>query len=632
MLASFCNYTSSPLPPEPLREYLLLTKTRGWRKAFYELQKSAPENAGELFLNMASIRRVGWRFLLPAGSSATRVLCLGWGWTSVPIAFAQSCGQVIIVERTKECLESIRAFARSAGITNILYVNSEGSCQLPLQDNCFDIAVINGMPELLGDKTRGSDRLGQSSFIYEILRVLGKKGVIYLELSNTLSYRHAVDSLRGGSVQVFRLISTAWSRLLGIRSHGTFSGSLSHWTRLVAGAGIGSVRSYSLLPHPSDPRQIVDLDPAGQIRAVQPGGSVWKARLKSNVSFLRAFSPSFSLIMSREENADPGFVDELIPVLEGRIGVNGIKCKRYSVQFWGANLFCSAGDEERQKFVVRLPFGQSEAMGVRANAKSLTMLKAARWWSGESQVSFPELIYQGTLNTQYLSVETWLPGVDLRRLSKQVNAEVMRFELCQFLIDFAKATRSDTERMNADFGNQMAAMRENIKGALLDEESGEQFECLVGCVLNYLERIRLPVVWGHGDFNLGNCLWSCEESRLSGVIDWDHMVIGLAGWDLLNLFTSLRRRKGMAWGNAVLQLIEGPWEKYEVELWGLYAKALGLSAMHSKALIWSLWVRNVWWTLTFDPLRGLNYEWLSANVYPVLRAFKVQALDRKIFS
>ncbi len=177
------------------RDYLSLVKDKGWYGAFYELQKRMPARAGQMFSDMLSARRAAWKYLLPMSRSA-KVLCLGWGGSSVPIAMARSYKHVVVLEGTKESLESSRALADSEGLSNILYVNAVDSSALPLLDSCFDIVVINGVLDCVLSQDRDNARALQLEFLSEVLRVLGPCGVIYLGTGNRLSYTHLQEGLR----------------------------------------------------------------------------------------------------------------------------------------------------------------------------------------------------------------------------------------------------------------------------------------------------------------------------------------------------------------------------------------------------------------------------------------------------
>jgi aminoglycoside phosphotransferase (APT) family kinase protein len=151
-----------------------------------------------------------------------------------------------------------------------------------------------------------------------------------------------------------------------------------------------------------------------------------------------------------------------------------------------------------------------------------------------------------------------------------------------------------------------------------------------------LERVRaelhdalggraLTAAWIHGDYWLGNLLFSDERSAPAGIVDWDRAApLELPLHDLLHLLLYTRRLvSGEELGQIIRrQLCGGAWSAQERRLldrYGAWRHDGSLSDRHALLLYW---LRHVALRARQEPQpAGYRYRiWERRNVHPVLAA------------
>jgi aminoglycoside phosphotransferase (APT) family kinase protein len=151
-----------------------------------------------------------------------------------------------------------------------------------------------------------------------------------------------------------------------------------------------------------------------------------------------------------------------------------------------------------------------------------------------------------------------------------------------------------------------------------------------------LERVRaelhdalggraLTAAWIHGDYWLGNLLFSDERSAPAGIVDWDRAApLELPLHDLLHLLLYTRRLvSGEELGQIIRrQLCGGAWSAQERRLldrYGAWRHDGSLSDRHALLLYW---LRHVALHARQEPQpAGYRYRiWERRNVHPVLAA------------
>ena len=606
---------------EMMNQYLGEIKTLGWTRAYYALQqRNQPRESRAIFDNVMLPSRAGWKFLLPI-SKLAKVLDLGSGWGATAINMARSCGEVTAFDLTRERLESLRETASQEGLDNIFYVHAGEDLSLPFKEKYFDIVVVNGVMEWIPEGQEGDPRFVQLRFLDEVNRVLHPNGVVYLAIENRFSYTYFTGpedhtQLLWGSLMP-RIMSNIYSEYKRKRPYRTYTYSYSGYKRLFKRAGFKSLDRYSLLPNYRYPKQIMDLENNCEITDEAKSSEKWKKRIKESTLFLRCFTHSFGHIMSVQkfQNRIPGFLTLVLNELHERCRLKELKCVKYMIRSFAVLAFCRTDKRKGYSCVIRLPYGEKEVRRTKKNAESLRALSGKQVIVNQNRIQFPELLFEGFLNGQYVSVETWICGLDI----DQSEVDFIKFshQVNLFLIQLGKITLDESDFSKKEFSRFMRDLASDISEKIIEEERRHRFEQIVEWLLPKVEQLGLSHVWAHGDFFVGNCIWDFQKEILVGVVDWDQMVpCGLPGWDLLNLLSRLRIRKGNSWVDSLIHLAEEKWDDTEMELWNMYASNFCINWEMRSTLVWCLWLKVIGEGFLMN--QALNYDWLVQNFHPVI--------------
>jgi aminoglycoside phosphotransferase (APT) family kinase protein len=151
-----------------------------------------------------------------------------------------------------------------------------------------------------------------------------------------------------------------------------------------------------------------------------------------------------------------------------------------------------------------------------------------------------------------------------------------------------------------------------------------RFERLRDELHGALDTGRLTVSWIHGDYWLGNVLFS-DASWVGGIVDWDASApLELPFHDLLHLLLYTRRLvTGRELGELVSDQIRGrPWSAAERELLGDYWTGLPASPLSERHIVLLYWLRQAAAHARQQSGR-IRYKygwWEQRNVLPVLGA------------
>jgi len=151
-----------------------------------------------------------------------------------------------------------------------------------------------------------------------------------------------------------------------------------------------------------------------------------------------------------------------------------------------------------------------------------------------------------------------------------------------------------------------------------------RFERLRDELHSALDTRTLTVGWIHGDYWLGNVLFSDAQS-VGGIVDWDASApLELPSHDLLHLLLYTRRLvTGRELGELVCDQLRGrPWSAAERELLGDYRTALPAFPLSERHIVLLYWLRQAAAHARQQGAR-IRYRyrwWEQRNVLPVLRA------------
>jgi ubiquinone/menaquinone biosynthesis C-methylase UbiE len=215
--------------------------------------------------------RADFRAILPV-TPQSDVLDIGGGWGAVPAALAPACRSVTTVDTNPHTLEFIRIRAEQSGLHNLYPVRIDplDDAQLPFADGSFDVAVMNGVLEWVGEASHGTPpEEVQRRCLEEVRRVLKPGGAIYVGIENRYAlgyFMGAKDHSRLRYTSVLpRPLANVVMRFRQGKPYRTYTYSYRGYKNLLQSAGFNLPELYLAIPSYRDPEYIL---PAEDDRAI----------------------------------------------------------------------------------------------------------------------------------------------------------------------------------------------------------------------------------------------------------------------------------------------------------------------------------------------------------------------------
>lgn len=238
----------------------------GWREACNNRFRDDPE----MLISLLDPQRASWLPLLALPPDST-ALDIGCGHGAITHGLARACGQVYSVEAIPERLEFCSIRLQQEAISNVQLVQAT-ALDLPFADGTFDVIIVNGILEWVGEWERnGHPRSIQCRFLERLHHLLKADGTLVVGIENRLGH----SLIRGGmdhsgvaytSLMPRRLASlylradkTAHHRMLlnPKREYRTFTYSQRGYKNLLAENGFSSARFYWADPGYNQPYTLV---------------------------------------------------------------------------------------------------------------------------------------------------------------------------------------------------------------------------------------------------------------------------------------------------------------------------------------------------------------------------------------
>lgn len=239
------------LPRERMKAIIQEAKEKGWRRTVLENFASS-----EVFNYLSIIAtwetRADWLYLLDLDGKE-RVLDVGSGWGSETIPIARNTAEVVALDGTYERLEFLMVRAAQEGVRNIIGVRGSVLAP-PLEEEQFDIVVLNGVLEWMGLADEAKDPLElQKLALQNVYGLLKKGGRLYIGIENSHGYKYLLgepDDHSGVKNITFLERKQANSLMISLwgRPYRTYTHSFSGYERLLREAGFEYLEFYHPFP------------------------------------------------------------------------------------------------------------------------------------------------------------------------------------------------------------------------------------------------------------------------------------------------------------------------------------------------------------------------------------------------
>jgi ubiquinone/menaquinone biosynthesis C-methylase UbiE len=274
-------------------------------------------------IGLLDLQRASWAPMLGLDQQST-VLDIGSGYGAITHSLSRLAGDVYSVEAIPERIDFTRERLRQEGILNVQLVQASATA-LPLAENSFDLVVVNGVLEWVGEWDLAVDpRTVQINFLKKTFRLLKNDGVLLIGIENRLGLGlflghndHSgipYTSLVPRPVASFMLRHSSKShhrtQLNARKQYRTYTYSERGYRKLVSEAGFAEMSSYWADPGYNQPYRLVPFATPDWVRqhSVElldhPGPAPrrsWIRRLKRlAMPFSHRLVPEFVLLASKQ--------------------------------------------------------------------------------------------------------------------------------------------------------------------------------------------------------------------------------------------------------------------------------------------------------------------------------------------
>jgi ubiquinone/menaquinone biosynthesis C-methylase UbiE len=530
-------------------------RENGWREA---VEKHFSHDPAMAFSILQWQQRASWLPLLGLNKNAV-ALDIGSGYGAITHAMANMTGEVYSLEAIPERIEFTRIRLSQEGLNNVRLIQGSAT-QLPLQENLFDLVVVNGVLEWVGEwDLEGNPREVQLRFLRKIHRLLKPQGILLVGIENRIGYNNfagAVDhsglaytSLMPRSLAslVLRLSRKRHHRTIlnSKRQYRTYTYSELGYRKLLSRSGFDHTTFYEAVPGYNRPFSLVPLDrrslsahvlDAISGPVVAPGGSRLRRLVKywaSRMGLLRPFVPEFVIIAAK----DAAYVGEHNSIWQqvkalSTTGAPITKPVHYLLggrpSKWTIRT-CQRDDPQRCMMLKASPPAYETVLA--AEHRILEHLRSRLRENPDPTFSVPRPIGTFEVAGWHLMVETVAEGLPLSQLmfrrSRTWRAAFLRHEFVRCVAIAAEVS-------------------ELLKGNIPVHKIGPAWYQIPGnveasagiapLVAPEADKWQRRGIRAHGDFTTENIFWDEPTKRIS-IIDWESPFEGVP--PLYDVFTLL---------------------------------------------------------------------------------------------
>lgn len=524
-----------------------IQESNDWQKGFSEyLNSLSAAEADYLIKYILDNRRAGLKFLLSLDTSY-RALDLGCGWGTFSMSIGEHVGHVYAMDLTLERLLFLKQWTLFKNLDNVGLVCGGDTPYLPYPDNYFDIVVLNGVLEWIPKSVDGDPLSIQINFLTEVRRILKSSGQVYLGIENRYNYQYFLGKADDHSGLLFgsilpRRIANLYSCLKKRESYRTYTHSYNKYLSILRKAGFRQIRTFASLPsyrYPKSCKEITTCKANGKsIELRYNGGTSICSKLcqniKSKVKASKIFPhivPSFIFVAKPETNHmtfAEGILSEAFPrcvaeLWNYRITQTGVLCVFAS---------CRCNSHVTQ-IVLKIPLSPQ---GQNRLDKNFTNIYQMRNNYADIANKVPKALCKGVFKGQNYYVEEFVSGICGEELFANHGLSLIR-NGALFIRDLHKLT------MSHHTSDQMVLGLDRMHQELTRfRPIGYDFHIIAKAhklLRNYILQEKLPAVFGHNDYYLGNIIFDKSGSSIRGVLDWD--LANTVSFPMIDLFHLLAR-------------------------------------------------------------------------------------------
>jgi SAM-dependent methyltransferase len=509
-------------------------------------------------------QRASWIPLLALDGNAV-ALDVGSGYGAITHSLSLSVGRLFSVEAMSERIEFTKIRLEQEKISNVHLVQAS-ALDLPFFDGTFDLIVVNGVLEWVGEWERSKGvRTVQVDFLRRLHRLLKDDGVLVLGIENRLSYeslRGAIDhsGLRYTNLMP-RFLANVYVRCnrrqhyrspLDRTEYRTYTYSENGYRKLLSEAGFAS-QYYWSYPGYNRPLSLVPLANRfirDEFIFAKPDlssatRSNWRRRLKSaliNLGVLRIVVPDFLIFAIKDSRSSSMPTQRLWRAVQCSLSQELTIEKPqlvFSTEPFGKknllHIFDSANDGAKLIVKTSTPrVGSSTA--VQREFANLSRVSACLQAQPNIGVAVPSPLSSFHVGNYHYAAESTAAGYPLSRLlysqPQPLRLSYLRKELPRCVraaANLAQVLRGTCQAQAVDpLWWELPSGLQAITGPnRLAEELRFVSES------DYTDWVQ------HGDFTADN-VFLTSSNRHIAVIDWDHLVRGVPPlYDVVCLLLSL---------------------------------------------------------------------------------------------
>ena len=291
-----------------------------------------------MIVGLLDPQRASWAPMLGLDEKST-ALDIGSGYGCISQSLSRFVGEVYSVEAVTERIDFTRERLRQEQVHNVQLVQASATA-LPLMDNSFDLVVVNGVLEWVGEWDLTVDpRTVQINFLKKIFRLLKNDGVLLIGIENRVGWGLLLGgndhsgmpytSLVPRGVASFMLKQNSEphfrTKLNPHKQYRTYTYSERGYRKLLAETGFAATSSYWAEPGYNQPYRLVPLAMPAWVEQHSvdlldhPGAAPrrsWRRRLKRiAVPVSRWLVADFVLLASKR----PGVRNRLLTWIDERL-------------------------------------------------------------------------------------------------------------------------------------------------------------------------------------------------------------------------------------------------------------------------------------------------------------------------